>query len=313
VSARTWSQSATQEQIGETLAGLHADNIMFVLDESGSMPGAIMKAAEAALSSCVEGHIIQAGNPSMLEGPLYRACTRDRELWWVAEITGDPDNPKRSPRIDPVWARQMIEAHGRDDSWVRVNIFGEFPASSLTGLIGPEEIEAATRRNYSYEDVFNSPRIMGVDVARYGGDLSVVWLRQGLIAKPPKLYRGLNSIEGAGHVAQIWREEGANACFIDDTGGFGAGWIDQLGRLGFDPIGVHFSGQPSEPKFFNKRSEMIFAAVEWIKNGGQLPPMSTQGMEELTQALTETTYTFKNDRIILEDKEQLKKKARPVS
>ena len=45
--------------------------------------------AEAALSSCVEGHIVMAGNPTQLEGPLWRAVNSERRLWHVVEITGE--------------------------------------------------------------------------------------------------------------------------------------------------------------------------------------------------------------------------------
>lgn len=93
-SARTWSKTADKNQQSNTLAGLHADYILFVLDESGGMPDAIMASAEAALSSCVEGHIIQAGNPTHLEGPLYAACTKERRLW-NRSAEGDKRLPRR--------------------------------------------------------------------------------------------------------------------------------------------------------------------------------------------------------------------------
>jgi len=96
-SARTCPQNADKTQQANTLAGLHADYIMFVLDESGGMPRGIMASAEPALSSCKEGHLVQAGNPTHLEGPLYDACTRERSLWHVVEINGDPDSPTRAP------------------------------------------------------------------------------------------------------------------------------------------------------------------------------------------------------------------------
>ncbi len=51
MSARPWSKSADTAQQGNALAGLHADYIMFVLDESGGIPDAVMASAEAALSS----------------------------------------------------------------------------------------------------------------------------------------------------------------------------------------------------------------------------------------------------------------------
>jgi phage terminase large subunit len=133
-SARTWAKSADKDQQANTLAGLHSDYILFVLDESGGMSDAIMASAEAALSSCIEGHIVQAGNPTHLSGPLYGACTRERRLWFVVDIDGDPDNPKRASRVSIERARQQIEKYGRDNPFVLVNVFGQFPPSSLNAL-----------------------------------------------------------------------------------------------------------------------------------------------------------------------------------
>jgi hypothetical protein len=48
----------------------------------------------------------------------------------VIEITGDPDSPKRSTRIDPAWARAQILQYGADNPWVLANVFGKFPSSS---------------------------------------------------------------------------------------------------------------------------------------------------------------------------------------
>jgi phage terminase large subunit len=48
---------------------------------------------------------------------------------------------------------------------------------------------------------------------------------------------------------------------------------------------------------------MYFDFVEWIKRGGALPES-----DELLAALTQTTYTFKGDRFLLEPKEAVKEK-----
>src|SRR6185437_7015278 len=108
---RTWPKSADRSRQADTLAGLHADYILFILDESGGIPDAVMASAEAALSSCVEGHIVQAGNPTHLEGPLWRACTSERRLWHVTEISADPDDPRRATRVKAEWAKEQIEKY----------------------------------------------------------------------------------------------------------------------------------------------------------------------------------------------------------
>jgi phage terminase large subunit len=300
-SARTWPKTADKNQQSNTLAGLHADYILFVLDESGGMPDAIMASAEAALSSCKEGHILQAGNPTHLSGPLYAAATKERRLWTVVDINGDPDNPKRSSRVSAEWARQQIEKYGRTNPWVLVNVFGQFPPASIDSLIGVEEVEESQKRYYRQHEIGNAAKVLGVDVARFGDDASVIARRQGLQGFPFKRYRNIDSNQGAGAVAREWQDWGAHACFVDDTGGFGSGWIDGLRRLGRSPVGVGFAGKPNSGKYFNKRVEMAFECVQWISRGGALPESAN-----LLTALTQTTYTFQGDRLLLEPKADLK-------
>ncbi len=301
MSARSWSKTADRAQQGATLAGLHADHVLFILDEAGGIPDAVMASAEAALSSCKEGHIVQAGNPTHLEGPLWRACTTERALWHITEITADPDDPKRSTRVKPEWAREQIQKYGADNPWVLVNVFGKFPPGSLNTLIGPDECREATRRSYRAEDVASFARVLGVDVARFGDDASVIFPRQGLVAHPPLKYRNIDGTQGAGVVARKWTDWGADAVFIDDTGGWGASWIDNLRRIGRQPVGVGFASKPSDPRYDNKRTEMYFEAIEWIKQGGALPDIP-----ELIAALSQTTYGFRGDRLLLEPKDQIK-------
>lgn len=303
MSARNWSKSADLNSLGNTLAGLHADYIMFILDESGGIPDAIMASAEAALASCKEGHIVQAGNPTHLEGPLYRACTTERNLWRVFEITSDPDDPNRSPRVSVQWAKEQIDKYGKDNPWVLVNVFGRFPPASFNALIGPEEVQAAIKRRYREGELVLQPRVLGVDVARYGDDSSIIFPRQGLQAFTPLQFRGVDGTSGAEQVMFKWNNWQADGCFIDNTGGFGASWIDNLIRLGKSPHGIHFSQKPADQQYFNKRAEMAFKCVQWIKEGGALPDVP-----ELTNALIQTSYTFKGDQLIIEPKEDVKLK-----
>lgn len=304
MSARSWPKSADQSALGNTLAGLHADFVLFLLDESGGMPEAIMASAEAALSSCKEGHIVQAGNPTHLSGPLYRACTQERRLWWVKEISSAPDDPKRSNRVSVEWARQQIEKYGRDNPWVLVSVFGQFPPASMNALIGVEEVGDAMKRDYREQEYSSAARVLGIDVALFGDDTSVIFPRQGIQAFTPSIYRSIDGTTGANLAARKIKEWDVDATFVDNTGGFGSSWCDNLRRLGYNPIGVHFAEKPHDGKYFNKRAEMMFEAVNWIRAGGALPP----DRPELLASLTQTTYTFKNDKLMIEPKDVIKEK-----
>ncbi len=304
IEARTWAQDADAKQIGNALRGLHGQYVMWLLDESGAYPDSILPVAENIFSgNPLEAHIVQAGNPTSTTGPLYHACVTARHLWKVVDITGDPEDPKRSPRIPLQHAKDQISQYGRDNPWVMVNILGQFPPSSLNALLGPDDVRAAMDRKYQPHDIERAPRILGVDVAREGDDKSVLFPRQGLVAFKPFVMRNATSIQGAGQVARCWEDQQLDACFIDNTGGFGAGWIDQLSLLNRSAIGVGFAERAEDRRYFNRRAEMYFRMAEWVKRGGALPDEP-----DLVAELSATTYSFKGDALLLEPKETIKAK-----
>lgn len=301
-SARSWSKSADSTRQADTLAGLHSDYLMFVLDESGGMPDSVMAAAEGGLSTGKWAKIIQAGNPTNLDGPLYRACTRDRNLWSVIEITGDPDDPKRSSRISAKWAREQIAIHGADNPWVLTNVFGKFPPSSINALIGPDDITEAMGRTYRGDSYAHAAKILGVDVARFGDDRTVLFPRQGLNASRPVSMRGMRTQEIVARIAIAVNRWQPDAIMVDDTGGYGAGVIDGCLQAGMVVMGIPFSGRATDPRYYNKRAEMYFRASEWVKKSkGALPPVA-----ELVREASAATYAIKGDKLIIEDKGQIK-------
>lgn len=299
--ARSWPKTASPDEQGRTLSGLHSGYVLALIDESGAIPPAVLRAAEQALSTCKFGRIVQAGNPLSREGMLYATATTLADQWDVIRITGDPDDPKRSPRIDIDWARQQIQTYGRENPWVMAYILGKFPPSGLNNLLGPDEVGEAMGRHVNARDYEHAARILGVDVAREGDDASVIFPRQGMYASEPTVLRNADSLQGAGHVARKMTDWGADAVFVDNTGGFGGGWLDQLRVLGHDAIGVHFASKATDVRYANKRAEMWFAMAQWIKEGGAIPPSP-----ELQTELCAVTYSFKGDQFLLEDKTQIK-------
>jgi len=300
-SARSWSKSADSSQQANSLAGLHADYILFVIDEVGGIPDSVLATAEAALASGIESKLLIAGNPTHNDGPLYRAATSESHLWHVVKISSNPDDPNRSTRVSIQWAKEQIEKYGRDNNWVRVNVFGEFPTSSLNTLLGPDEVRAAMGKHLT-EDIYNfSQKRIGVDVARFGDDRTVIFPRQGLAAFIPVEMRGARSNEIAARVMQAKAKWGSEVEMVDGSGGYGSGVVDSMIQAGGSPMEVSFSGKPIDNRYLNKRAEMWFLMAEWIKRGGALP-----NVPELVKELTTIQYTFQNGKFKLEEKQQLK-------
>jgi phage terminase large subunit len=308
-SARTWPKSGDSSQQANTLAGVHADNVMFVLDEAGGIPDAVAAAAEGGLANADdasgrEALLLIAGNPTHLEGPLYRAVTSERALWWVKEISGDPDDPMRAPRVSIEWAREQIAKYGRDNPYVLVNVFGKFPPGSSNALFGPDEVAAAMKRVLAVAEYSREVKILGVDVARHGDDRTVIALRQGRVVFAPKVLRNLDTMQVAGQVALAFDKHKPDALFIDQAT-FGMGTLDRLVQLGYPAIGVDFAGKPvTHVKYSNRRAEMWFRLAEWVRDGGALP-----SMPELTSELTSPTYKFDlHNKLLLEKKAEIKKR-----
>lgn len=301
MSARSWPKGADASQQANTLAGLHADSLMFILDEVGGIPDGVMAAAEAGLSTGGDTKILMAGNPTHLEGPLYRACTSEQELWYVSEITGDPDSPKRAPRISIEWAREQIQKYGIDNPYVLINVFGRFPPSSVNTLLGPDEVEAAMNRTMNDSIIQGAQKRLGVDVAFQGEDRTIIFPRQGLVAFAPVEMRNARPAEIAARVIQAKQKWKSEMEFVDATGGYGAGVCDFMQQAGSSPIEVQFAGRAIDERYGNKRAEMYFLMAEWVKRGGCLPKRPG-----LKKELTCPTYFLKNGRFMIEPKDQIK-------
>lgn len=304
LSARSFAKTADPEEQGRTLSGLHSQYILYLIDESGDIPPAVLRAAEQGIGNTTFGKILQAGNPTSHTGMLRAAATTLRHQWRVIQITGDPDDPKRSPRIDIDWARAQIANYGRDDPWVMAYILGQFPPGGLNSLLGPDDVEAAMQRHIPADVYQASAKIIGVDVADEGGDRTVLFPRQGAAAFAPVVLRGAKGSEVAARIAKAHEKWGADAILIDDTGGWAGRVMQCLDDAGIPYIPVNFAGKALDPRYANRRAEMYFEMAEWVKKGGALPTTDMQ----LTAELTEPTYSFHQGKFLIEPKDKLKKR-----
>lgn len=307
MSARKWSKSADANVQANTLAGLHQDAMLFVLDETGDMPRAVMAAADAALGSGVVTRLVQAGNPTKLEGPLYDACTSERALWNIVDITGDPDDPKRAPRVKIEWARDQIKKYGKDSPWVLVNVFGVFPPASLNSLLGIDQVEAAMKRHLQ-PDVYNwQQKRLGIDVARFGDDLTVIAPRQGKAWFKPVAMAHVRdsavSVDIANRVMLAKQRWASEVEMFDDTVGWAHGARDVMVAAGHSSFAFNFAGKSPDPRYANMRAFGWMLMAEDVKNGASLP-----NVPELVAELTTPTYMYHNGKFQIEDKDSIKER-----
>jgi hypothetical protein len=266
------------------------------------MPTSVGRAAAQIFTgSPKDAAIIQAGNPTSTSGLLYDSCTKAADSWSIITITADPKDPKRTPRVSTEHAQEMIDTYGRDNPWVMATILGLFPPTGFNSLFGPDEVDAAMKRTYTAEQFSTAPVVLGGDVARQGDDSSVIVKRQGLVAFPFRSMRIPDTMMVAQQFIMEKDKHEADAVFVDETGGYGAGVIDAMRQLGHDVIGVQFGGKPNDYRYFNKRSEMYFEMSKWVKSGGALPDD-----RELKEELCATQFVYQGDKFRIIEKEMIK-------
>jgi phage terminase large subunit len=317
---KAWPKTANADEQGKTLSGLHAKYVAVLVDESGAIPSSVLRAGEQALSTCAFGKILQAGNPISLEGMLHAAATSLRHQWYVIRITGDPDEPGawvHAARLAPLhrpdaaghcacpacWARQQIDTYGRDNPWVKSYILGQFPPASINALLGVEEVEAAMARHYARDVYADSQKRIGVDIARFGDDRTVIFPRQGIAAFRPVIMRVVRTTNIAARVAKGFNDWDAELILIDDTGHWGHGVVDSLITSGYPCIPIIASDPALDRRYKNRRAEMWLEMAKWVRAGGALPHMP-----DLIRELTAPTYTFLNGKFVLEDKDLVKQR-----
>jgi hypothetical protein len=282
----------------DALRGLYFDGI--VLDEVADMkPNVWGEIVRPALADR-EGWALFIGTPkgTNLFSKTYFDALQDPE--WFADL-------RRASETGAIGAEELerMRREMTPSQWAQ-EMECDFAAAVDNVLIPLQVALDASRRDILVQRYQQDARILGVDVARYGDDRSVAFLRQGPKASAPRVWRGLDLMTLSGQVASMMDEYEPHAVFIDQTG-IGSGVVDRLRQLGRRVIGVDFGGKAIDEKFQNKRAEMWWALSRWIETA------SIPNIPELQAELTAIQYTYANaaGRLQLESKEDLKKRGLP--
>lgn len=319
--ARAFKIDAGREAQAESLAGLHEETVTILLDEIGSFPLGVIDAAEAACNTKGQDIVIAgAGNATDIDGALHAICTERATQWFITTVTGDPDDPERSPRIDIEEARRQIAERGRTDPVVMVNILGQYPPRGGSKLLGANEVELAMRRNDPAKRYLRSARVWGLDVAGEGidPDDAVLMKRQGPVFFLPKQWNNKPTDELADEVAFLYhqarREGKAPKKIFVDRGGCGKGCHDRLRTLlGADiVVGVDFGERAlNEVEYADRRTEMYVELAKDVRTIGCLPNVPELRRDLSAPNIGTESTTSHGTRRLLESKKAMKKRGCP--
>jgi len=300
-SPETWFASAIPwtEHNSESFAGTHEEHVLIVFDEASAIADVIWDVVEGAMTTA-GARWVALGNPTRNTGRFRECWGRFRHRWHTMQI--DSRNAKMA---DQTQIKEWIADYGEDSDFVRVRVKGEFPKSSSAQLVSSEHVERAAK--YKAIGFEKLPLIIGVDVARFGDDQTVICARRGRKVYALSKFRELDTMQVAGQVAAVIKALKPALVNID-IGAMGAGVVDRLREQGFDVRGINFGGEPTDKiKYANKRAEMWGEMAAWLKEAGEIPDDY-----ELKQDLIGPEYTYtSSQQLLLEKKESMKKRGLP--
>ncbi|MGL5422694.1 MAG: terminase [Serratia fonticola] len=303
-----------KEENSQSFAGLHSvsGTPFYMFDEASEIPAKIFEVAEGGLTDG-EPMFFMFGNPTRNSGDFHDAFGSMAHRWGTSQI-----DSRTVAITNKAMIQEWVDDYGEDSDFVRVRVRGVFPRAGSTQFIPTSSITLAREREAKCDLRFD-PLIFGVDVARFGDDESVVYLRKGDDGRthPMRRYRGLDNMQLAARIAELYEQMRPDAIFVDAGGG--AGVIDRLRYLRVPGVmevqfGGSADGSPSVTggvaSYANKGVEMWGHMRDWLEKRGAIPADN-----DLQRQLEGRQYGFAlyrgKDCMMLEKKEDMKKRGLP--
>ncbi len=260
IAAIPWS-----EQNSESFAGLHERHVLIIYDEASAIPDTIWEVSEGAMTT-TRAMWFCFGNPTRNTGRFRECFGKFKHRWTHRQIDSRQCKMTNKNEIS-----QWIDDYGEDSDFVRVRVKGEFPRAGSLQFIPSDTVANARKQSLPASVYFHMPIAIGVDVARFGDDESVICVRQGRKVLKQTTYRELDTIQLASQVIEKIRQFKPQATFID-VGNTGGGVIDYLVELGYSVCSVNFGSKPDNDEIYlNKRAEMWGRVKGWLEDEVDIP------------------------------------------
>jgi hypothetical protein len=314
--------------------GHHRRFVLVILDEACGIPEQLWTAVEA-ITTNADCRVLAIGNPDDPSAEFAAACkpgsgfnviginALETPNFTPDAVAGLPElaalftrsgltattepvpDGLRPLLLDPGWVVDKIRRWGVESPRFVSKVLGAFPDIGEDVLIPPSWIEAAQRRDLEP----SNHAVLGVDVARYGSDRTVLGLRRGGVMRVVGDYAKQATTETTGRVIAAKRDHGVDEVRVDGVG-VGGGVVDQLIEQGHDVVDMQAGMAAADNEHFkNARAEWWWSVRERFESGdADIDPDD----DELAAQLGSIRYKFTSrGQIQIESKDDTRRRGLP--
>ena len=302
------SVRATKEEQAETLAGLHGDHLLIICDEASGIPDPTFIPLEGAMTQ-EDNKVLLIGNMTKNSGYFYDTHFHAgiKKHWKRFHF-----DSRESSNVDPSMPKYFEAKYGLDSNVYRIRVEGNPPLQDEDTLIPLWSAQQCIGQEFEVAE--DEPLYLGVDVARYGDDASIILPRQGLRIDSWETFRKLNTIDLGGFVLQTYQELNASGVGIDVIG-VGAGvtdWLEKRNLKNLHQINVTMAS--SDISKYHKLRDELWCKVRdnCLLGKYSFPETIAQGEteslgEQLASELATPRYKFNaHGGYVVESKKDMK-------
>jgi len=310
------------------IQGIHQLRVLVIFDEACGIAKPLWDAADTLVTNEMS-RFLAIGNPDDPASEFANVC-KPGSGWNVIPISAfESPNFTEEPvpaflrplLVSKTWVEERKHRWGETSALYKSKVKGEFPEQSKDGLIPISTVSAAVARELQPGE----PNELGVDVARFGEDSTVICHRRGAVARKREKFGNRDLMYVTGRVVVAIKETGAKRVKIDDSG-LGGGVTDRLRELKTEKgpdgkpkiaadveiIPVNAGEAPISnidgDRFKNLRAQMNWGLRERFVDG----TIDIDADEDLQAQACDMRYAYSSSgQIVIESKEDMKKRGVP--
>ncbi len=268
----TQPKASGDESLGGRFQGIHAKNLLLILDEAAGLPDEVFEGA-LVMATNPNAKILAIGNA--IDNTSYFAKTflsdgPDTPNGWSKMSINVFDTPNliEGKVVNPnlptkEWVEFMKKEYGEDSPEYKAKVMAEFPDQDEKALIPLSLIEKAVTRAAGEVKGLENVKALGIDPAGEGADFTTAYLLDGPSAKCV-LWKQTGTTDDFVKVLDpIIKKHNVQRIGIEQGGGYHIALRDALRKLKHSVTEVNFESAPNDiTKFYNYKMQVAWSLKE---------------------------------------------------